>query len=240
MSNRYPELTNTVFPDGVDTINNFIDITLDTLPLAKEYYAKYNAGDIESANKILEENQELKYSYIGAASLNPIVDAIKAMQLFYTEDVQKYLVEIIKYKGEWSPSVKYSKYHVVNYIRNSAVETFMCINTDTPIGTVPTNMTYWIPLTLRGERGEPGIGLTSYGVWNNTSTYPADALVVHNNTMWGSKIRNQGVAPSADTSDTWYLVMEFQGDYATYTDIGNQKRYKLIIENGSIFMEEVE
>ena len=156
MSATYPELTNTQFPDKIDTINNFVDITLTTLPLAQEYYRRYNLGDIEGAQQILNDNPDLKYSYIGASTLNPIVDSIKAIQLFYTQDVQEYLVNIVQHKGDFSATTKYKKYNTVNYLHNSALETFMCISHDTPIGALPTNLNYWIPLTMRGKQGEIG------------------------------------------------------------------------------------
>lgn len=239
MSQRYPDLPHTNFPEDVDNLNNFVDITLETLPLAKEYYARYNAGDIIGANEIIEKNPQLRYSQINASTLNPIVDSIKAMQRFYMSDVQRYLMEIVVYKGEFSASVKYTKYNTVKYVNNSAFETFMCIRSDTPIGTLPTDTSYWIPLTMRGEKGEPGIGLTAYGDWNSITTYPKDALVAYNNALWGAKVENTGIVPSVNATATWYKVIDYSTDYAIYVDKTTAKKYKLIMDNGRLYMEEV-
>jgi hypothetical protein len=239
MSIKYPTLSNTVFPDGIDPINNFVDITLSSLPLAKQYYAKYNSGDIAGANKILEDNPTLKYSQISASTLNPIVDAIKALELFYTQDVQQYLVDIVVYKGDFSASVKYSKYNTVKFVHNSALETFMCISNTTAIGTLPTDSSYWIPLTMRGEQGTAGVGLTAKGEWNSISTYPIDSLVAYNNALWGSKVANTAIVPTREASATWYIVIEFSSEYATYTDKITAVRYTMVMDNGKLYMEEV-
>ncbi|SHO53709.1 hypothetical protein [Anaerocolumna xylanovorans] len=239
MSVLYPELTNTKFPDEIDTINNFVDITLSTLPLAKRYYEKYNSGDMEGAKQILADNPDLKYSYIGAATLNPIVDSIKALELFYTQDVQEYLVNIVQHKGAFSASAKYKKYNTVSYVHNSALETFMCISNNTPIGIIPTDTSYWVPLTMRGEKGEAGIGLTAYGDWNSITTYPKDALVAYNNALWGAKVSNTAITPSVDTIATWYKVIDFSSDYAAYIDKTTGVRRKLVVDNNRIFLEEV-
>lgn len=237
MSVLYPQLTNTKFPNEVDTINNFVDITLTTLPLAKQYYAKYNAGDIVGANQILIDNPDLKYSYIGAASLNPIVDAIKAIELFYMQDVQKYLMNIVSYKGEWSASVKYSKYSTVQYVHNSAIEVFMCANNDTPIGTIPTDTTYWIPLTMRGERGLAGIGLSAYGGWNSITKYPVNAMVAYNNALWGSYEENTAITPTESSSSTWYKIIEFSSELLAFIDKKSETSYKLTIDNGLVYFD---
>lgn len=205
MSELYPDLIST-FPEAIDSIDNFVDITITTLPLAQQYYAKYNAGDIIGANKILEDNPQLKYSQINASTLNPIVDAIKAIERFYMSDVQQYLVEIVKYKGEWNSNAKYVKYNTVNYLNDSALVTFMCISNDTPIGTKPTNTTYWIPLTMRGEKGESGLGLTPRGVWSELTQYYTDDMVSYNNALWACREANVGYLPNV-SSQVWYCVL---------------------------------
>jgi hypothetical protein len=237
MSQTYPDLTFTNFPEQIDTINNFVDITLSSLPLAKEYYEKYNAGDITGANQIIENNPQLKYAQINASTLNPIVDSIKALQRFYMSDVQNYLMEIVKSKGAWSPIVKYAKYDVVTYVNNSAFESFMCTSKNTPISTVPTDTSYWIPLTLRGEKGEAGIGLTNYGDWNEVTNYPIDALVAHNNALWGAKVSNNAITPSINAISTWYKVIDFSSDFANYKDLVTQKEFKFTINNSKLYME---
>ena len=237
MSLTYPELTHTQFPDKIDTIDNFIDITLDALPLAEEYYRRYNSGDIAGANQILIDNPNLKYSYIGASTLNPIVDAIKAMQLFYRDDVQQYLMNIVQHKGDFSATTKYTKYNTVSYLHNSALEVFMCISHDTPIGTLPTDLRYWIPLTMRGEKGESGIGLSAYGAWNPLVTYPPDAMVAYNNALWGSIVENTNIVPSETATATWYKIIEFSSDLLMFTDENTTKKYQLTIYNGMVYFQ---
>ena len=80
----------------------------------------------------------------------------------------------ICYKGEWNGSTKYVKYNFVTYESNGLMQTFECLRDDTPLGTLPTNTTYWAPRVIRGEQGESGLGLTPRGIWNAGVQYYKD------------------------------------------------------------------
>jgi len=238
MSITYPQFPDTKFPDELDNFQRFIDITLDTYALAKEFESKFQSGDIAGAYALLEENPQLKRSYIGAATLNPIIDAINALQLLFTESIQEYLMNIVKPQGGYSPTVKYKKYDVVLYANNSALETYMCFRNDTPIGTLPTNTNYWWPLTLRGERGLPGTGLVPYGIWSPYITYPKDALVTYNNILWASSEENTNVIPSINSS-VWYKILEINVNDLTYIDSTTNIPYRYIIDDGRVYFENI-
>ena len=238
MSLSYPEYTYTNFPDKIDTFNYFTDINVTNLSLANQYYDLYKSGNIAAATALLEANPSLKSSFIGASTLNPLVDAIKAIEHFYSEDVQQYLINIVKDKGDYSTTTKYAKYNVVGYYHNGATESYICLNSDTPIGTVPTNSTFWRPLTLRGEQGVAGIGLSPYGSWNPVIIYPADAMVAYDNSLWGSIIQNVNVTPSDTANTTWYKIIAFSPELLMFTDNVTNKKYKLNINNGTVHFDD--
>ena len=115
MSSTYPMYYSSSFPDDIDQFDRFTDLNLDTLDYAKQYNAYITKGNFSGAAQILIDHPELKPSLINAENLNRIIDAIKCIETYYVEDVQRYLIEIIKYKSEYSSSIKYSKYDLVTY-----------------------------------------------------------------------------------------------------------------------------
>lgn len=156
MSNLYPDLNNTNFPEEVDSYDLFLDPTLDTLSLINQYYNLFDMGDLDGCATLLSNNPILKQMIINAGSLNKLRDSIIATQRFYLDNVQPYLQDIVKYKGMYNPSAKYVKYNVVYLTANNTTQFYMCIDKDTPIGTLPTDVSFWVVLTLWGPQGEKG------------------------------------------------------------------------------------
>jgi hypothetical protein len=143
-------------------------------------------------------------------------------------------MNIVQYKEDFASTTKYTKYNTVKYLHNSALEIFMCIRSDTPIGTLPTNATYWIPLTMRGERGVAGVGLSPFGTWNNLVTYPINAMVSHNNALWGSLVENTGIEPSTTSTATWFKLISYDLNSLTFYETTDNSPYQLTIENGNV------
>ena len=205
MSITYPMYSYSVYPDEIDKFNRFTDLTLDTIEYAKQYNTYMTKGDLSSAAKILLDHPELETSLINAANLNRIIDAIKCIETFYSEDIQKYLINIIKYRSEYSSNTKYSKYDLVIYNDLG----YLCISSDCPIGTNPTNLDYFTPLTIRGEKGTSGLNLSFEGSWSSKIIYNKDSAVTYNNSLYAS-VNDDNLAhtPSAN-SEYWTLVIDF-------------------------------
>ena len=109
MSRTYPNFINTVYPDQVDNFQYFSDPTTDDVLLIKQYQSYFNAGNLTAAGKILEGNPSLQNKIINANNLNKIIDALKAIETLYRDDLQTYLMELVSYKGEYSTKTVYSK-----------------------------------------------------------------------------------------------------------------------------------
>ena len=84
----------------------------------------------------------------------------------------------------------------------------MCMRDDTPKGTVPTNTTYWMPFTYRGQQGASGAGLSWRGDYSSITQYYTNDCVQHNGIVWCAKKSTLGVAPSSSASDNWGIFME--------------------------------
>ena len=202
MSKTYSDLVHSQFPDSIDSYSYFSDPTIDDIQLIKQYQNYFNSGNISSAAKILEDNPTLQNKIINANSLNKFVDSIKAMQRLYMSDIQSYIIELVTYKDEYSSKVIYSKYDVVKY-NNQA---YMCISLNCPMGTLPTDKNYFIPLSLKGDKGDSGTGLAPRGIWDETIQYYKDDVVSYNNTLWAASEENINRIPSNE-STVWYSVL---------------------------------
>lgn len=207
MSKLYSDFLYSNFPDQpYDTYEYMHDMTFDLLGLASQYESLMINKRFDEAAKLLKDNPSLNRIYFNAEKYNRLVDSIRSAQRLYSEDVQTYILELVTYKGTFSNSIKYTKYNVVNY--DSMV--YMCTSLDTPLGTLPTDNKYWYPLSIKGERGFSGIGLSFDGVFNSKTTYNSDSAVSYGTCLYASTCDdNIGHIPSKSSS-YWELVVDFQ------------------------------
>lgn len=216
----YPDLNGSTFPYEKDNFDKFMDPSLEQLQAIQLYYQYKNSGNLEAANQVLEDNPRLKQCVINAKNLNQLRDAILALERFYLDDVRQYLVDIVKPMGEWSPLTKYVKYNVVNGEENRAIQTYICMSNHTPIGTSYLDTNYWVVLTMRGEKGEPGSGCSPQGAFTLGKKYYVNDLVAYENCLWYALADNTNVIPNRNSS-TWQLFMQFTGDLLKFDKTGS-------------------
>lgn len=207
MSTLYSDFLYSNFPDQpYDTYEYMQDMTFDLLGLVSQYESLMINKRFEEASQFLKDNPQLNRIYFNAEKYNKLVDSIRSTQRLYSSDVQTYILELVTYKGTFSNSIKYTKYNVVNY--DSMV--YMCTSLDTPLGTLPTNTKYWYPLSIKGERGYSGLGLSFDGVFNSKTTYNSNSSVSYGTCLYASTCDdNIGHTPSK-TSSYWELIIDFQ------------------------------
>lgn len=207
MSNTYSDLIYTNYPDDCDSYEYMQDLTSDLLQLVNEYEALINTKKFAEATQLLKDNPQLNRIYFNAEKYNKIIDSIKAVQRFYSTDIRKYILELMNYKGDYSNTIKYIRYNVVRY--NSMI--YLCI-LDCPLGTLPTNTQYWLPLTIKGDtgqKGDDGLGLHFSKAWSSSATYSKDAAVSYGSALYASTVdNNKGHTPSINSA-YWNLVINF-------------------------------
>lgn len=215
MSQTYPQYPYTQFPDDVDPAILFADLDITTKVYADQYYTCLNTGDFAGANKIRIDHPELENVIVDSKKLNQLSDSIIALQQFFHDEIQKWIFNVSKYAGEWNRTTKYQKFNIISYAFEGAIQFYQASKLDMPIGTLPTNEEYWVCVTLRGEKGDPGIGLSYAGLWNELTRYKADQFVVCENGFWLCLADNENSKPRKNNSN-WELMLQISADLFTY------------------------
>lgn len=216
MSALYPDLDFTNYPGALDdfTLKSNITNTTDA-QLVAQIQASILSGDFANASAILNANPQLNGKIFSAADYNQIRDAILALERFYNSDIKNYIsekqalwvaeVDKFNYKGIYSPTVQYYKNNMVDYTTTEGTFLYICIQ-QPETGIAPTNTSYWRMLTLRGERGLSGEGLSFAWIWDSTTEYNLNDVVVYGNKWWVSTQVNRGQQP-ANGSSYWTEIL---------------------------------
>lgn len=216
MSVLYPDLDFTNYPGALDNIQLKSNIANSTdAQLVAQIQASIIAGDFANASAILNANPQLNGKIFNANDYNQLRDAILALERFYENDIYNYiaekqaswLAEINKfnYKGVYSPTTQYYLNNMVNYTTAEGTFLYLCIQQPNA-GVAPIDTTYWRILTLRGERGLSGDGLSFTWVWDNTMQYSPNDVVIYEDKWWGALQTNRGQIP-ASGSTYWQVIL---------------------------------
>lgn len=216
MSVLYPDLDFTNYPGELDNIQLKSNITNSTdAQLVAQIQASIIAGDFSNASAILNANPQLNGKIFNANDYNQIRDAILALERFYNNDIYNYIAEKqaawtaeidkFNFKGVYSPTTQYERNNMVNYTTAEGTFLYLCIKTP-QTGVAPTNTQYWRILTLRGERGLSGDGLSFTWVWDSAMQYNLNDVVVYGNKWWAATQVNRGQQP-ANGSAYWTEIL---------------------------------
>lgn len=215
MSTLYPDLSLTNFPGSVDTFTTWLNVVASDGPIILQYKNALEAGNTALANQILAQIPSATQKIIRAADLNKLSESILATERFYLTDVQPYIadrqeewlniINRFEYIESWNSGNSYEQNNIVSYIVGGITYLFIAIQTP-PSGTVPTNQTYWRQLTIRGQQGVSGEGLSYRGLWENSNVYTPNTAVTYDGGLWMALQDSQGVIPGSDDS-TWRLIM---------------------------------
>lgn len=215
MSNLYPDLNLTLFPENVDTFVQWLNITASDGPLIKQYSEAMQAGNTVLANQILAQIPSGTQKIIKANDLNKLTQSVLAMERLYNSDISPYIeqkqmewraiVDRFEYKGVWSNATTYEQTNLVSYTQFGME--FMYIATkDVPVGTPVTNSVYWRVFTIQGLPGQSGEGFAYRKEWNPSVRYVVNDAVTYSGALWGATKPSQGVEPNIN-SDTWKIIM---------------------------------
>lgn len=205
------------FPNSLDNIPQFLDITQSDVILVGKVQESIRNGDLASANNYLLQIQDYDKKIVNAVRLNKLRDAILALEQFYKTDFTSYIEEKQKewqleidkftYVGDWDANRLYSKNNIVRFNNNGNLLLYLCILNTVTINTFPTNTKYWIDLTKQGKRGESGLDGVNFAFeWDSSFDYQVNTIVSHNGGWWISTKPSQNVIP-IEGSEYWELVL---------------------------------
>lgn len=120
-------------------------------------------------------------------------------------------------------------FDVVSYPVSGIEQLFLAYNPVIPAGTLPTDASFYIQLTIRGEKGDTGtdgidgvdgasgLGLSPRGAWVNNKEYFQYDLVSHSGYLWYALEDNTADEPKS-TSVIWVQIdIALQVSYGTET-----------------------
>lgn len=91
MSEFYPDLIHTNFPNSIDSWEDSVDVDQSTLPLVIQYQQYLDTQNVEAAHQMLVDNPELIKIIVNADLLNTIKHGLMAVQQTFKNDVEAYL-----------------------------------------------------------------------------------------------------------------------------------------------------
>lgn len=189
------------------------DIQISDVTLQQQFVQYMNSGQYTEALSLLTTNEEqLQGKAYIANAINIIINAIMDLENYYHTGVTIFLsnlaiqyntlVSNLRNRSTWNSNIQYTPYNFVTYNQ----EVYMCIE-QPPVGTLPTNINYWLYVGLRGNQGDPGVDVTMRYGWSGQTIYSPNDLVVYNNNIYVALVANTGVAPSTNPS-TWLLFLQ--------------------------------
>lgn len=215
MSVLYPDLSLTAFPGDIDSFTTWLDIIASDGALVLQYQQAMQTGNTVLANQILAQIPSASQKIIKATDLNKLTQAILAVERFYKTDVEPYIqeqqanwLEIIQrfsYKDEWASGTTYEVNNFVSYTVSGATLIYLATS-NPPVGTPPTNTNYWRLLSIQGQQGPSGEGVSYRQEWNSSTQYYTDDTVTYGGALWIATQDSQGQTPQSG-SQYWELVM---------------------------------
>lgn len=220
MADSYADLKSQ-FPYLIDTRLEKRNPTLAEKPLILQWYNLQNGGNFTGADKILADNPTLKECFPTADDWNKTQDSVIAVERFFRDEVQNYIIGAVKIKGKFLPDMQYGVYNLVYYETYDeetgvTIDAYISYKDNIPVGTLPTNTDYWYPVTLRGQMGASGIGLTFRKKWNETKNYYTDDIVSFNNILWIAKTNNLDSRPVEMSAD-WEIFFRLNQEASSIT-----------------------
>lgn len=215
MSTLYQDLPYTDFPNDLDTFLTYLNITATDGPLIKQYMDAMNAGNQVLANQILAQIPSASQKIIKATDLNKLTQAMLAVERFYHTDIEPFVenqqvewlnvINQFNYEGIWTTGTTYQKNNIVTYTLNGLTLLFLATQT-VPVGTPPSNSTYWRVLTIQGLQGASGQGLAYRQEWIVAENYQTNNAVTYNGSLWMALQPSTNIEPGTN-EQYWKLVM---------------------------------
>ena len=191
---------------------HYQDIQIPDASLQSQLQQYWSTAQYSEALSVLGNNAtQLQGKAFIADLLNILASGIldlesrynTAVPLFLSNLANQYFTLISNFisQSTWNTSAQYTPFNFVVYNN----EVYMCIS-QPPVGTEPTNTTYWLYLGLQGIAGAAGLDVNMRYTWNSANTYNVNDLVVYGQNIYVALAQNTNVVPDSD-SNTWGIFI---------------------------------
>ena len=209
MSATYPSLQFTTFPDDIQSFVTMLNMSVEDGAAVTGYQQAMQAGNNTLARQYYSQITNANQKFIDATKMNTLMDTCVALQKFYKTDIEPYIqsqqsiwgnrINQFNYVGDYSASTLYTVNNFVTYTASGVRDVYICIKVP-PIGTVPTNTTYWRKLSIQGLQGPSGENLSFRYVWDSGEVYYPEDVVVYDNVVWGCLVQNSNQTPQSGST----------------------------------------
>lgn len=220
MSTTYPDLPLTQFPGSVDQFKTFLDVTASDGPYIQQYIQALQQNDLQTAQTVLAKIPAASQKLVQAMDLNQWIQAMMAVERFYSTDIYPYIktqqqnwqaiVNQFSYISAWTPNTTYDINNMVSYSSGGSNLIYIAID-DVPVNVQPTNTQYWRQMTIQGESGGTGPGLSYLQDWNSSTRYVQNNAVTYDGAIWMALKTNTGTQPGTSSS-TWRQIISFTNE----------------------------
>ena len=173
------------------------------------YQQAMQAGNNTLARQYYSQITNANQKFIDATKMNTLMDTCVALQKFYKTDIEPYIqsqqtiwgnsINQFNYVGDYSASTLYAVNNFVTYTASGVRDVYICVKVP-PIGTAPTNTTYWRKLSIQGLQGPSGENLSFRYAWDSGEIYYPQDVVVYDNVVWGCVVQNSNQTPQSGST----------------------------------------
>lgn len=214
MSITYPDLPFTTFPDSIQSFVTMLNMTVEDAEYVKGYQEAVLNNDTASQIYFYSKIVDAPQKFIDSGKINTLMQTCMALERFYGTEIEPFIeekeanwenrVNQFNYTGTFSNSKQYEINNFVSYNLSGTDRIYICTSRP-PVGTLPTNTTYWRELSIQGKQGVSGEGLSFRYAWDSSQSYSLSDTVTYNNSVWIATQASSNKAPSP-TSSYWRLI----------------------------------
>ena len=209
MSTTYQSLQFTTFPDDIQSFVTMLNMSVEDGAAVTGYQQAMQAGNNTLARQYYSQITNANQKFIDATKMNTLMDTCVALQKFYKTDIEPYIqsqqtiwgnrINQFNYVGDYSASTLYAVNNFVTYTASGVRNVYICVKVP-PIGTAPTNTTYWRELSIQGLQGPSGENLSFRYAWDSGEIYYPQDVVVYDNVVWGCIVQNSNQTPQSGST----------------------------------------
>ena len=177
-----------------------------------QYYKAFLNGDVATAQNIYNDNPQLQGKVIEKDIFNQLLNGILTLEENYDTGVTQYLTnQLSKFQININELITMqtfspiTQYEINNFVLYN--DLFYFCYEKPPVGTLPTNTTYWLELGLKGDKGAYSLGVNYKGNWSNVIPYKTKDMVVYNNDLYVVISGNTNKNPSTNP-DLWFKAVD--------------------------------